>query len=69
MKTIESLEVGDVLKNKKNYDFCTLRQIVKGDEYEQDNYEFFGFLARKRVLNKMFDGAGNKIFTYNDEKN
>jgi hypothetical protein len=67
MKSVENLAVGDVLKNKRNFEFCTLRQIIKADELEQENFEFSGFLARKKVMKKMFESSGNKIFVYNED--
>jgi hypothetical protein len=68
MKTVEKLSEGDILKRKYNFEYCTLKQIIKGDEEDrQNNFGFFGFFSKEKVMKKMFYSAGNKIFTYNDE--
>ena len=68
MKTIQNLSIDDILKKKDNAELSTLKQIVKGDDGEQNNYGFSGFYVMERVVGKMFNGANGKIFTYNDEK-
>jgi hypothetical protein len=67
-KIISNLEIGDVLKRKKNYEYCELKQIHNGDQENiQKNYDFGGFCVREKILKKMFYGAGENIFIYNDE--
>jgi hypothetical protein len=65
-KVIEELQVGDTLTN--NADNCryTITNIIRGDE-EGDNYCFFGFCVRRKLLKRFFklDNVGK--FMVHDE--